>query len=377
MARVELEDIRKVYDNGHVAVHNATFDIDDGELVVLVGPSGCGKSTTLRMLAGLETITEGTLRIGDRVMNDVSPKDRDIAMVFQNYALYPHMTVFDNMAFGLKLRKFPKDEIKKRVQQAAGILGIEEILSRKPKQLSGGQRQRVAVGRAIVRKPQVFLFDEPLSNLDAKLRVQMRTEISKLHRRLGATMVYVTHDQVEAMTMGDRIVVLRDGHIQQIDSPLRLYNHPVNKFVAGFIGSPSMNFIQGDLVREEGAHFRAGGDAFPIPLHDTHAAMLADYGAAEVALGIRPEDFYVAGSPFAPERVAVIDLTLEVLEPVGNEIFVYARTGEHVIVARVLPQPLPEPGQAIRLAMDLTKLHFFDVATGTTIGMAHSVTQKA
>jgi len=377
MARVELEDIRKVYDNGHVAVHNATFDIDDGELVVLVGPSGCGKSTTLRMLAGLETITAGTLRIGDQVMNDVSPKDRDIAMVFQNYALYPHMTVFDNMAFGLKLRKFPRDEIKKLVQQAAEILGIEDILSRKPKQLSGGQRQRVAVGRAIVRKPKVFLFDEPLSNLDAKLRVQMRTEISKLHRRLGATMVYVTHDQVEAMTMGDRIVVMRDGHIQQIDAPLRLYNHPVNQFVAGFIGSPSMNFIQGDLVREEGAHFRAGGDAFSLPLHDTHLATLADYRATEVVLGIRPEDLYVAGSPFAPEPVALIDSTLEVLEPVGNEIFVYTRTGEHVMVARVLPQSLPEPGQAIRLAMDLTKLHFFDVATGTTVGMADSASQEA
>ena len=377
MAKVELESVRKVYDNGHVAVHKASFVIEDGELVVLVGPSGCGKSTTLRMLAGLEVVTEGTIRIGERVVNDVPPKDRDIAMVFQNYALYPHMTVFDNMAFGLKLRKFPKAEIKKRVEQVAEILGIERILNHKPKQLSGGQRQRVAVGRAIVRKPQVFLFDEPLSNLDAKLRVQMRTEIAKLHRRLDATMVYVTHDQVEAMTMGDRIVVMRDGHIQQIDAPLHLYNHPVNKFVAGFIGSPAMNFIQGDLLREEGAHFRAGGNAFSIPLDDTHIATLADYRATEVVLGIRPEDLYVAGSPFAPEPVAVIDLTLEVLEPVGNEIFVYTRTGEHVMVARVLPQPLPEPGQAIRLAMDLTKLHFFDVATGTTIGMAHSASKEA
>ncbi len=372
MAKVELEDIRKVYDNGHVAVHKATFDINDGELVVLVGPSGCGKSTTLRMVAGLETITEGTLRIGDRLMNDVPPKDRDIAMVFQNYALYPHMTVFDNMAFGLKLRKFPKDEIKKRVEQAAGILGIESILDRKPKQLSGGQRQRVAVGRAIVRKPQVFLFDEPLSNLDAKLRVQMRTEISKLHRRLDATMIYVTHDQVEAMTMGDRIVVMHEGHIQQIDSPLRLYNHPVNKFVAGFIGSPSMNFVEGDLVRDEGLRFRARGEAFTIALGDTHASTLGDYGGKEVILGIRPEDLYVAGSSYAPQPVAEINFTLDVLEPMGNEIFVYASSGEPVIVARVAPQSLPEPGQTIRLAMDLSKLYFFDVDTEKSIGAKHS-----
>ena len=373
MAKVELKDIRKVYDNGHVAVHKASFGIDDGELVVLVGPSGCGKSTTLRMVAGLESITEGTLRIGDDLVNDVPPKDRDIAMVFQNYALYPHMSVFDNMAFGLKLRKFPRDEIKKRVEQAAEILGIESILDRKPKQLSGGQRQRVAVGRAIVRKPQVFLFDEPLSNLDAKLRVQMRTEISKLHRRLGATMIYVTHDQVEAMTMGDRIVVMCDGHIQQIDSPLHLYNHPVNKFVAGFIGSPSMNFVEGKLVRDGGLQFHAAGGIVALTLGDTHTSALGAYEEKEVILGIRPEDLYVAGSPYTPPSVAEIDLTLDVLEPMGNEIFVYARFGEPVIVARVAPQSLPEPGQPIRLAVDLTKLHFFDVDTEATIGVERSV----
>jgi len=369
MAQVEFEGVRKVYDNGHVAVHNATISVEDGELVVLVGPSGCGKSTTLRMLAGLESITEGTLRIGGRVVNDVAPKDRDIAMVFQNYALYPHMTVFDNMAFGLKLRKYPKDEIKQRVHQAAEILGIEGVLDRKPKQLSGGQRQRVAVGRAIVRKPEVFLFDEPLSNLDAKLRVQMRTEISKLHRRLGATMVYVTHDQVEAMTMGNRIVVMRDGHIQQIDAPLRLYNHPVNKFVASFIGSPSMNFVTGTLVREGGFVFRTHGDAFQLSLLEEHWDRLREYEGKEVTLGIRPENMYVADRTTGPDHAAFVPVLLEVVEPMGNEIFIYARAGDFLLVARVVPQMLPDPGQSIRLALDLTKLHFFDAASEKTIAI--------
>ena len=367
MAKVELDGIRKVYDNGHVAVHRASFTIEDGELVVLVGPSGCGKSTTLRMLAGLEAVTGGTIRIGEQVVNDMPPKDRDIAMVFQNYALYPHMTVFDNMAFGLKLRRFPKDEIKKRVEQAAEILGIEEILNRKPKQLSGGQRQRVAVGRAIVRKPQVFLFDEPLSNLDAKLRVQMRTEIAKLHRRLDATTIYVTHDQVEAMTMGDRIVVMRDGHIQQIDSPLHLYNHPVNKFVAGFIGSPSMNFIHGEISVENNIYFKNQINTLNIMLNNDHSALLEGYRGREVILGIRPEDLYVYDSSYVPESVAALELVLDVLEPMGNEIFVYARSGEDVVIARVAPQSLPEPGEKIRLAIDLAKLHFFNVETGEAI----------
>ncbi len=360
MARVKLEGLKKVYDNDVVAVHNASFEVNDGEFVVLVGPSGCGKSTMLRMIAGLESITHGTLYIGDRVVNDVPPKDRDIAMVFQNYALYPHMSVFDNMAFGLKLRKYPKGEIQKRVRQAADILGIHEILDRKPKQLSGGQRQRVAVGRAIVRKPQVFLFDEPLSNLDAKLRVQMRTEISKLHRQLAATMIYVTHDQVEAMTMGDRIVVLRDGYIQQIDRPLDLYGRPRNKFVGGFIGSPSMNFVAGKIVRDDGLTFRALGNAFTLDLDDVRVKSLERYEGREVTLGIRPEDIFVAGSSHITNPVAEADFLLDVIEPMGNEIFLYARSLEQEIVARVAPQQLPEAGQSVRLALDLKKLHFFD-----------------
>ena len=368
MARVKLENLKKIYDNEVVAVHDATFEVDDGEFVVLVGPSGCGKSTMLRMIAGLETITQGTLYIGDRIVNDVPPKDRDIAMVFQNYALYPHMSVFDNMAFGLKLRKYSKGEIKSRVEQAAQILGIEAIIDRKPKQLSGGQRQRVAVGRAIVRKPRVFLFDEPLSNLDAKLRVQMRTEISKLHRQLEATMIYVTHDQVEAMTMGDRIVVLRDGYIQQIDKPLNLYNHPVNKFVAGFIGSPSMNFVSGMLLNDAGLKFKALGDAFILPLDELRNAELKKYAGRSVTMGIRPEDIYVAGSPYIGSPVSEAELVLDVIEPMGNEIFIYTRSLDEEVVARVAPQSLPEPGQNVRLAFDLRKLHFFDAETEGAIG---------
>ncbi|MCB0719528.1 MAG: sn-glycerol-3-phosphate ABC transporter ATP-binding protein UgpC [Bacteroidetes bacterium] len=363
MASVKLDKVRKVYDNGFTAVEGADINVADGEFVVLVGPSGCGKSTTLRMIAGLESISSGTLHIGDRLVNDVPPKDRDIAMVFQNYALYPHMSVFDNMAFGLKLRKFDKSEIRTRVEQAAEILGISSILDRKPKQLSGGQRQRVAVGRAIVRKPQVFLFDEPLSNLDAKLRVQMRTEISKLHRRLGATMIYVTHDQVEAMTMGDRIVVMKDGEIQQIDTPLELYNRPVNQFVAGFIGSPAMNFIPGRIVVDGGVHFRAEGNAFTCAISDSSPSLAKD---TDVVLGIRPENLEVLGSGAKPGFVGV-DMLLDVVEPMGNEIVLYARSLEHVVVARVEPQTLPEPGQTIRLGIDSTKIRFFDGATGLAV----------
>lgn len=368
MARVKLENMKKIYDGDVLAVHDATFEVEDGEFVVLVGPSGCGKSTMLRMIAGLESITQGTLYIGDRVVNDVPPKDRDIAMVFQNYALYPHMTVFDNMAFGLKLRKYSKDEIKKRVDQAAQILGIEEIIDRKPKQLSGGQRQRVAVGRAIVRKPRVFLFDEPLSNLDAKLRVQMRTEISKLHRQLEATMIYVTHDQVEAMTMGDRIVVLKDGYIQQIDKPLNLYNHPANKFVGGFIGSPSMNFVDGTIINEGGLQFQAAGNAFVLPLAELKNPEIRSYLDRPVTLGIRPEDIYVAGSPYIINPVSEADLLLDVIEPMGNEIFIYTKSLDQQVVARVSPQELPEPGESVTLAFDLRKLHFFDEETEETIG---------
>src|SRR6056297_1201860 len=377
MAGVRLENVRKVYPNGYEAIEDASFEVDDGEFVVFVGPSGCGKSTLLRMIAGLEAITDGTLQIGDRVVNDLPPKDRDIAMVFQNYALYPHMTVRDNMAFGLKVRKFPKATIDERVDEAARILGLERVLESKPGQLSGGQRQRVAVGRAIVRKPAVFLFDEPLSNLDAKLRVQMRTEISKLHRQLEATMVYVTHDQVEAMTMGDRIVVLKDGEIQQIDTPLHLYDHPANQFVAGFIGSPAMNFVPGEIsadgrrfVAEPAPREAGGGGGTPpldLPLPDDDAPLLRDHAGKAVTLGVRPEDFYVAGSAALTAPSATSTWTLDVTEPMGNEIVIYVHAGEradaHHAVARVAPQPLPESNQTVELAIDLTKLHFFDAET--------------
>ncbi len=370
MARVKLEHLRKVYGTDTVAVHDANFEIADGEFVVLVGPSGCGKSTTLRMIAGLETITDGSLYIGERVVNGLTPKERDIAMVFQNYALYPHMTVYDNMAFGLKLRKMPKAEIEERVREAARILSIEPILERKPGQLSGGQRQRVAVGRAIVREPQVFLFDEPLSNLDAKLRTEMRTEIAKLHTQLGATMVYVTHDQTEAMTMGDRIVVLKDGHVQQVDTPLNLYNHPTNRFVAGFIGSPSMNLVDGQITRGgRDFVFRAAGGAITVPVPEAHAHALAHREGQAVTLGIRPEDIRRAGSARADRPSAEVRLVLDVIEPMGNEIVIYAQAEglAEAIIARLAPQELPEPNEEIVLAFDLSKLHFFDGKTGRAI----------
>ena len=365
MASVTLENIRKEYDNSFVAVHDASFEIQDGEFVVLVGPSGCGKSTTLRMIAGLESISGGTLRIGDRVVNEVAPKDRDIAMVFQNYALYPHLTIYDNMAFGLKLRKMPKADIDRRVRGVADKLGLDQVLDRKPKALSGGQRQRVALGRAIVREPQVFLFDEPLSNLDAKLRVEMRKEIAGLHRELGATMVYVTHDQVEAMTMGDRIVVLKDGYIQQIAPPLTLYNTPANRFVAGFIGSPSMNFVEGRL---EG---QGTGTAFVAPgvhaaLSPALAARVAGHVGQAVTLGIRPEDLYLAHVP-QNRPTAVLQLDLDAVEPMGNEIVLYARRASIDVVARVEPQAVPEPGRPVSLAVDLDKVHLFDAETGVSL----------
>ena len=363
MATVTLDHVKKVYDNGFVAVHDASFHVEHGEFIVLVGPSGCGKSTTLRMIAGLESISAGTLSIGDRVVNEVAPKDRDIAMVFQNYALYPHLDVFENMAFGLKLRKRPKAEIEERVRRAAATLGLEEALDRKPKALSGGQRQRVALGRAIVREPAVFLFDEPLSNLDAKLRVQTRTQISKLHRDLDATMIYVTHDQVEAMTMGDRIVVLDAGHIQQIAPPLELYNNPANLFVAGFIGSPAMNFIAGSIEKT------ASGAAFVSP--DSHRLDLTwtPEAASGVTLGVRPEDLYLAQTaPEAKKTVPIGAYTLDVIEPMGNEIVMYLNGNGAQLVARVEPQPMPEPGSSVELAADATKLHLFDTASGVTLG---------
>lgn len=353
MASVELSKVCKVFDKSVVAVDSVDISIRDKEFVVLVGPSGCGKSTTLRMVAGLEEISSGEIRIDDRVVNDVAPKDRDIAMVFQNYALYPHMTVFENMAFGLKLRRYPRQEIETRVQEAADILGIRTLLDRKPKALSGGQRQRVAVGRAIVRKPQVFLFDEPLSNLDAKLRVQMRTEISKLHTRLETTMIYVTHDQVEAMTMGDRIVVMKDGRVQQTDTPLNLYNRPVNKFVAGFIGSPAMNFIDGELKRDNGLVFHSKSMRLPIPASRLKGKTLK--AGKKVVLGIRPEDIIET----ARGRGAV-DCHVEVVEPMGNELFVYLKAGNDVLVARMPVQAKPVVNAGYRVSFNMDKVHFFD-----------------
>lgn len=363
MATVKLENIKKTFEGGVVAVQDMNVNIQDREFVVLVGPSGCGKSTTLRMIAGLEEITEGTIYIDSKVVNDVPPKDRDIAMVFQNYALYPHMTVYENMAFGLKLRKYPKHEIKQRVQEAAQILGIQNLLDRKPKALSGGQRQRVAVGRAIVRKPKVFLFDEPLSNLDAKLRVQMRTEISKLHRRLEATMIYVTHDQTEAMTMGDRIVVMKDGFTQQIDSPLSLYNHPGNKFVAGFIGSPAMNFFEGMVTRDGDLHFNQKDHGVKLWLPDSYQERLKNHIGKEVIFGIRPEHIYDARQYGTSEGKARAKVRIEVAEPMGNEIFLYFTTGGAQCVARIPAHEKPEPGTDLELVIDTTKAHFFDKDT--------------
>lgn len=367
MAEVVLKNITKVYEGGQVAAKDINIEVNDKEFVVLVGPSGCGKSTTLRMIAGLEEVTEGELFIDGKKVNDVSPKDRDIAMVFQNYALYPHMTVYENMAFGLKLRKFDKAEIKSRVQDAAKILGLEEYLQRKPKALSGGQRQRVAVGRAIVRKPKVFLFDEPLSNLDAKLRVQMRTEISKLHKHLGATMIYVTHDQTEAMTMGERIVVMKDGIINQIDTPLNLYNKPINKFVAGFIGSPSMNFINGKIGNTGTFSFNSAGGDLSLILNGERADVLRNYINKEIWLGIRPENIYDASASVEREESTAKEVTLDVVEPMGNEIFLYFQLDDIQFVARVPAREEPSAGSKKKLKFDRNKLHFFDMKTEKVI----------
>jgi multiple sugar transport system ATP-binding protein len=377
MARVKLEGIRKMYQDTVAAVHGVDLDVADGEFVVLVGPSGCGKSTTLRMIAGLESITAGQLFIGDRLVNDVPPKNRDIAMVFQSYALYPHMTVHENLAFALKLRRTPRTEIEKRVQEAADILGISEFLDRTPRQLSGGQRQRVALGRAIVRKPQVFLFDEPLSNLDAQLRVQMRREIARLHQELDATMIYVTHDQVEAMTLGDRIVVMNKGYVQQIDTPMNLYDHPRNRFVAGFIGSPAMNFVDGQIVTADSLQFVAEGNAFTFALPPALGERVQGIENRTLTLGIRPEDVSVTmeSGPtiFAGESTIVHPPTttparLDLVEALGNEVFIYASIGPYIITARVAPQPLPKLGEPITLAFDLAKSHFFDRESGERVG---------
>jgi multiple sugar transport system ATP-binding protein len=367
MAEVILKDVTKVYEGGNIAAKDINIEVKDKEFVVLVGPSGCGKSTTLRMIAGLEEITSGDLLIEGKRVNDLSPKDRDIAMVFQNYALYPHMTVFENMAFGLKLRKFPKEEIRNRVNEAAKILGLVPFLGRKPKALSGGQRQRVAVGRAIVRKPKVFLFDEPLSNLDAKLRVQMRTQISKLHNDLKATMIYVTHDQTEAMTMGDRIVIMKDGLIKQIDTPLNLYNYPKNKFVAGFIGSPSMNFIRGKILYEKNISFFSENGHLKFNLNGSYTDKLKNYSNKKVWLGVRPEDIYDVNSTSENSNFRKIQTVLEVVEPMGNEIFLYFNVDEVQFVARIPAREKPEPDSKRDLYIDSSKLHFFDGETEEAI----------
>ncbi len=364
MAEVKLVNVSKIYDGKNKAVDNVNIEINDKEFVVLVGPSGCGKSTTLRMIAGLEEISTGDIFIDGKIVNNVAPKDRDIAMVFQNYALYPHMTVFENMAFGLKLRKFSKQEIKERVEFAARILEIENLLDRKPKQLSGGQRQRVAVGRAIVRKPKVFLFDEPLSNLDAKLRVQMRTEISKLHNRLGATMIYVTHDQVEAMTMGDIIVVMKDGVVQQIDTPLNLYNKPVNKFVAGFIGTPPMNFIGGKLFADDNhLIFRSPNGMLTIQLSSDQRLRLADYIGREIYLGIRPEDIYLA-EVTGTEKCS---WTADLIEPMGSDANIYFNVDGVQFVCKTGASELPKAGEKINVYLNCRKLYFFNKETDMII----------
>ncbi|HJP61528.1 MAG TPA: sn-glycerol-3-phosphate ABC transporter ATP-binding protein UgpC [Gemmatimonadaceae bacterium] len=387
MARVKLEGVRKIYTEGpqQVAVDRVDLDVHDGEFVVLVGPSGCGKSTTLRMIAGLESISAGTVSIGDRVVNDVPPKARDIAMVFQNYALYPHMSVRENLGFALKLRNMSPNDIDQRVRSAAATLGLDQYLDRRPRQLSGGQRQRVALGRAIVRQPQVFLFDEPLSNLDAQMRVSMRREIARLHQELKVTMIYVTHDQVEAMTLGDRIVVMNRGHVMQIDTPINLYERPQNKFVAGFIGNPAMNFVNGEVrgagsgkaeAEREGGEARSGASAakfvadggdWELNLPTRVAESLAPARGKAVTLGIRPEDVsVVAGPGVAP---ATTTARLDLVESLGNETFIYARAGRHDVTARLSPpQPLPPLGSDIVLAFTLERAHFFDAVSGERIG---------
>jgi len=358
MAAVRLDKVRKVYPNGHVALEEASFEIADGELLVLVGPSGCGKTTLLRMIAGLESITGGTMRIGDRVVNDVAPKDRDIAMVFQNYALYPHMTVRENLGFGLRLRGVAREEIDRRVAVASDMLGLNERLEHRPAALSGGQRQRVALGRALVRDPAVFLLDEPLSNLDAKLRLSTRVEIARIHRRLGATMVYVTHDQIEAMTLGQRIVVLNGGVVQQLDTPMNLYNKPANLFVAGFLGSPAMNLFHGTLRRADGLRLDTGEGSMAL---GTEAQALEAYVDKPVIVGVRPEDLLTVADHADVE--VRLRAHVEVVEPVGNEVFLNMRHGEVELVARVPPHSVIQPGTEVALGFQAQRLHFFDPET--------------
>ncbi|MBN2413090.1 sn-glycerol-3-phosphate ABC transporter ATP-binding protein UgpC [candidate division KSB1 bacterium] len=358
MASVEIKNVTKIFDKKVTAIDNVSLKIDDKEFIVLVGPSGCGKSTLLRMIAGLEEITTGEIYIDGEMVNEVPPKDRDIAMVFQNYALYPHMSVYDNMAFGLKLRRFPKQEIKKRVQEAAEILDIKDYLQRKPKALSGGQRQRVAVGRAIVRQPKVFLFDEPLSNLDAKLRVQMRIEINQLYNRLKTTMIYVTHDQIEAMTMGSKIVVLKDGVVQQVDSPLNLYNDPANKFVAGFIGSPAMNFFNGKITGNKELCFESS--IFTVKISDLLSSALEPYREKQVILGIRPENIVAVSDRDNKNLNDPFAVNVDVSEPVGNEIFVYFHDKQQSYCMRMPPLKVYKVGEKIKVALNIQKIYFFD-----------------
>jgi len=373
MAGLSLKHIKKIYPGNVEAVHDTTFDIRDKEFIVFVGPSGCGKSTTLRMIAGLEEISEGELYIGDRLVNDIAPKDRDIAMVFQNYALYPHMTVFENMAFGLKLRKVPKDEIERKVNEAAKILDLTHLLDRKPRAMSGGQCQRVALGRAIVRSPKVFLLDEPLSNLDAKLRAQMRTEISKIHKRLGTTFIYVTHDQTEAMTMGDRIVCMKDGWVQQIDTPQKLYDEPINKFVAGFLGSPMMNFIDATLKYEREydqyiVEFGSAKNKFEVIVPESKVTReLGNYVGKEIILGVRPESIHDEEMYLSNATTGVITCNVEITEMMGAEIYLYLDCEGISLTARVSSRSTARPGDEVRMAIDPNRIHIFDKETENTI----------
>ncbi|MCR4405094.1 MAG: sn-glycerol-3-phosphate ABC transporter ATP-binding protein UgpC [Candidatus Acetothermia bacterium] len=367
MAEVVIKEVTKKFGD-FVAVNSIDLRVEDREFVVLVGPSGCGKTTTLRMVAGLEEVTAGEIYIGDRLVNNVPPKDRDIAMVFQNYALYPHMNVYNNMAFGLRLRKFPKKEIDRRVREAAELLGISDKLKSKPKELSGGQRQRVALGRAIVRSPKVFLFDEPLSNLDAKLRVQMRAELQKLHHELRTTTIYVTHDQVEAMTLGERVAVMKDGLLQQYDDPQRIYDHPVNAFVAGFIGSPAMNFLPAELAAHDSKVY-VSSPGFKLLLPQERATRLKGYLGREVLFGIRPENLkaleMLPGCD--PRAETVLEAQVRVREPLGDELIIYAETGGAELVARLDPRVRVEIGQPIKLVAEMEFSHIFDKETGETI----------
>lgn len=367
MTGILLKNVRKSYPGGVTAVNDCNLEIPDKEFVVLVGPSGCGKSTTLRMIAGLEDISSGDIYLGDKSVNGIPSKDRDIAMVFQNYALYPHKTVYENMAFALELRKTPKVEIERRVRETAMLLGIEKLLGRKPIALSGGQRQRVALGRAIVRNPAVFLFDEPLSNLDAKLRTSMRIELTKLHKRLGTTFVYVTHDQIEAMTMGDRIVVMDKGTIQQVDTPQRIYNAPCNAFVAGFIGSPQMNFLDFILNADNERYFLAvGSDKLYLPAAKTNK-VLKLYVGRLVRLGIRPEDIHVDLAFIAANPEDIVDATVDGNELMGNEVFLFLKYGEFNLIARVAPITIPKVGDIMRVAIDMNKIHLFDIESEIAI----------